>query len=286
MIDVLRFAVGLAADVEPVDDACFARWVARMLEAFERADRDAACPGEGGAIRDAIVSNVGPRLTSISGRGACPERKLEAAGKKIARRLRCGVPDPAAMATECLARADARFVGACDLAERRGPCAGDVETIEYLADRAATAIGALIAGAPTSTTSTTVPGVCGNAIVEPGEQCDGQLFCTPGCTIGPTACCIFPPTEPVTCFPFTSNRNTCLSCISDGGTCETGLCGPNGACEDAAFAPVPICCQFFGGCETDVVSSIRELASIECDYGGSLFGVGICDVDGLCHPGE
>jgi hypothetical protein len=277
----------------PVESGCLGQAAERLLTAFTRADTLGPCPTEGVPMQHTIEDLVAIDLRStVSGTGACPAGKLAAAGRKIAARLRCRLPDPAAPAAACFARADARFVAAFARAERHGPCAADAGTVESIADEIAGSVGGQIVGVPpstTSTTTTTLPGLCGNGRVDAGDQCDGQFFCSPDCTFGPTACCLFPRGgPPTTCIGFLPTRTNVLSCISQGDV-MAGVCRPDGTCENPAIGPFPVCTQFwFGACRTDVVSSIADLATIYLDgtFGGTPFGMGTCGVDRTCHAGE
>src|SRR5262249_55017931 len=156
------------------------------------------------------------------------------------------------------------FVAAFERAEQQGPCAGDAGTVESRAD-SFVVVGILIVGSPpstTSTTSTTFPGLCGNGIVDAGEECDGQSFCTPGCTFAPSVCCILPPGAPAPCIGLAPTRFNYMGCYFEGGLAQSGTCGLDGMCQDQAIGPISICCQFGDGCETDTAASVGDLASI------------------------
>jgi hypothetical protein len=270
-----------------VDDGCVQRSFARMSAAFERADQSGPCPGLAVTAQQDVELELSMLLACLPGTGACPARKLTAAGRKVARRLRCQMRDPGQV-LECFARSDARFIDGFARADAKGPCGGDAGTIESRADAFASSVGTPIAGPPpstTSTTSTTVPGLCGNGIVDPGEQCDGQSYCGAGCAFGPTACCLITGGGP-SCIDFQPTRQTCLSCMGAGGACVTGVCGGT-ACEDQSIPSVTVCCQFDDGCATDVAASIGELGHLYfgCAGEGFPFGMGICGVDRICHPG-
>ncbi|HXJ33963.1 MAG TPA: DUF4215 domain-containing protein [Candidatus Eisenbacteria bacterium] len=86
----------------------------------------------------------------------------------------------------------------------------------------------------TSTPTTTVP-VCGNGIIEAGEQCDGAA----GGSCAPLAPCGAPGTPAA-----------CQCCASTGSQCGFQG-GPNAPCCDATAACVPICApEFPAFCQT------------------------------------
>jgi hypothetical protein len=270
-----------------VDGECAQRPFERLSVSFARADRRGPCPGGTIAVADSVSYWLGVLLERVPGSGTCPARKLAAAGHKVARRLRCQRRDPDRV-LECFARADEQFVGKFTRAERDGSCAGDAGTVESLADGFASDIGLPIAGPPpstTSTTTTTIPGSCGNGMVDPGEECDGQSYCTGACRFGPTTCYVGCADAPL-CVDGYYSRLGCLSCLAAGGSCMAGVCAGVG-CADQAIAPVTVCCQFGGGCATDVATSISQLGLLYygCAGQGFPFGIGICGVDGVCHPG-
>jgi hypothetical protein len=91
----------------------------------------------------------------------------------------------------------------------------------------------------TITTSTTLPHVCGNGIIEQGEQCDGEDFCTATCSINTVACCEFgAPPGPVCAGPagaLWSPSEIYHICYQSGGTYMLGS-SPSGT-EHCSEAP-------------------------------------------------
>lgn len=98
----------------------------------------------------------------------------------------------------CLAVADNRLAKAFARAERRAACPPALESAQAQSEAFVAALVASAEPTPAPTASPTptpvptpspTPG-CGNGIVDPGEQCDGQSFCGPSCVVPfPTVCC-------------------------------------------------------------------------------------------------
>lgn len=95
-----------------------------------------------------------------------------------------------------------------------------------------------------------LPQACGNGDIDPGEACDGDLYCTPACEwqcdIGPGAGCLLAPNGSPQCLfqpPPLSGASQCLSCA--GSLC--GVClipwfgGPASVVFDAAILPNSTC---------------------------------------------
>ncbi len=160
---------------------------------------------------------------------------------------------------------------------------------------------AIKASAPAACTSVPTP-VCGNAIVESGEDCDGGSHCTPGCTFIPTdlsiACC-FGGILGASCVDDMPAGSGCISVVGGskiiGASCETtpdpcpggpGTCP--GMCDvGATFPAVSVCCQGSGSCYDGTVSSSADLAgemffcAISFAEPGTLM-VGACEAGTIC----
>src|SRR5262249_35730062 len=128
----------------------------------------------------------------------------------------------------------------------------------------------------TSTTSTTIPSFCGNGIIDPGEMCDGESFCTSTCGIPLEACCALPGSDMCTvgCTPI--GMSCLFACGSNNPTAHVGQhpvwtaacpgAPPDahvgqGTCESTPIAPTSVCCPLAaGGCTTTPATDTEELA--------------------------
>ncbi len=159
---------------------------------------------------------------------------------------------------------------------------------------------AIKAGAPACPTAPTP--VCGNAIVESGEECDGGSHCTAGCTFIPMdlgiACC-FGGSLGASCvddMPFGSACITVLggskiigaSCVTTPDPCPGGPGTCPGMCDvGATFPAVSVCCQGPGSCYEGTASSSADLAG-EMFFCAISFGepgtltVGVCEGGTIC----
>ncbi len=169
------------------------------------------------------------------GTGACPDARAAASiakaeAKKVAKICAaCGGPDKACGGPDDLTRAQIGFAATCPNLDPPGPapaCGGAVSSLEDIVEcvdcvtgfkaDCVSAAGAPAAGAyppecngaiaPTPTPMatpgpTSTPSDCGNATIDPGEECDGSDdalcpgFCQPDCTCG--APCTLPNPMPV-----------------------------------------------------------------------------------------
>lgn len=157
--------------------------------------------------------------------------------------------------------------------------------------------------------------LCGNGVVDPDEECDGQSACGPDCRLARVACCDFTfPGGGAACFGrteyqdgdvYTSVGKPCVTTLF--GTSSSGICGDGPPCPDPAppelgcrlasctdqpIDPLPLCCeQAAGGCRDTVATTAGAIG----DFGCSTFPppeegevdrllVGTCGDDGRCVP--
>jgi hypothetical protein len=141
---------------------------------------------------------------------------------------------------------------------------------------------------------------CGNGIIDDGEFCDGEDFCS-NCTLAfSDTCCVFAAPDGTSCAEsFGASTHACVDShaivISVGSSCAgsscdpaTGFCLGDGHCATHPIEPTSICCQLdAGGCKATVVSDTATLADFffyECGEGDGLGTpvIGSCGDDGTC----
>jgi cytochrome c556 len=293
----LRCLGKVASTGRPLDAACVAAANAKVASGVDKADRHGPCAG----TTAALVAHIDDCATQIAAQlpdpGACSAAKYKAAGRKASDKLACdarvattGIPAPG-----CLAIAEAKFNAALVKAESHGPCAGTAPAVEAAVDDCRTPLRVDLGLETTttttvSTTTSTIPTPgCGNAIVEAGEECDGQPFCTPACHIQAGYCCDAFLGAPVCADVGTILDSTCFfTCVQSGGHCSFGTCVGT-ACTDVPYPPTSICCDGALGCAAAVVSGSAGLAQFihDCGYVHSFLDltVGTCGPDSHCVPG-
>jgi hypothetical protein len=124
---------------------------------------------------------------------------------------------------------------------------------------------------------------CGNGAVETGEQCDGQPYCTGGCTLAGIGCC--QGANVCRDFPAFLSSTLTMGCAPDTavrGTCDTG-----GTCEPTTIEPDVLCCASGGVCSENAFGEAESYtgAAFQClTSGGSPMIGGSCGDDGSCRP--
>jgi hypothetical protein len=132
--------------------------------------------------------------------------------------------------------------------------------------------------------------ICGNGIVEHGEQCDSGAGCSPDCHQGIFSCC--------------QSENQCIAApifslqfyllqycqsFAPGSTPRAGeVCGEDGACADHPIDPVPVCCQEDDGvCHDDIVSTVAGVwfAQYYCLSGSGIGSGRYIVVNADCNHG-
>jgi hypothetical protein len=136
-----------------------------------------------------------------------------------------------------------------------------------------------------------VPNVCGNAVREPGESCEGGAYCTASCTfpnLSPGCC-----QAEMSCHPADGYAHYFYLMQACGGfngdtPVQGGIC-TSGTCEQRAFDTVPLCCQLAGSCSDGTASSTSGLWSYRniCygAQGGEVVPAATCGPTGVCEPG-
>ena len=159
-----------------VDPACFAKAEAKFSAAFTKAG--SVCPGTAAGIETLVDDCVGILTGDVPGDGKCPATKAKAGGKAAAGELGCAQKEIIKPGT--FAACDAKSVGklGADLAKAgscpdSGTLSADVEDCRVQIVAALPATTTTSTTTSSSTTTSTVP-TCGNAVVDPGEQCDGD----------------------------------------------------------------------------------------------------------------
>jgi hypothetical protein len=253
----------------------------RLARAFARADEMGPCPGTDADLRPIAYSDC---IHYIGVDGPCAAAVVKAAGARIARMLACharGARAGEPPSPGCLEDADRRLVAKLAAADRHGPCSGGFDHVAQFGDHC---VGRMTDGLE-----------CGNGVVDPGEQCDGQSYCsTPDCRVVVTVCCDFGgicSTGPI---------EYGGKCQAFGGTLHLGQCVPNGSpcpipdssctpgtCVDPPVAAHSVCCQSPGSCAATVVNSEGEeaYALYGCAQMGAQGVFGTCGPTGTCVPG-
>jgi hypothetical protein len=182
----------------------------------------------------------------------CDSTITKAAGKKAA--CKAGVISKAqksggAPDATRLANCEAKFAKACGNGRAAGDCvvqSGSCAGIEATVDACVTTL--MGSAAPTTTT---LPPVCGNGMVEPPEQCDGgpcafasQEGCYPPGDPNECECCILTDgnCHPI---PFSlpcCNHAQCLVLAPALGVCVPPSCTQPSDCPSPATCAAGLCC--------------------------------------------
>jgi hypothetical protein len=255
-----------------------------------------------------VVAAGGLATAAVAGVDAgerCRMLKLSATSTHARELVRCHVRAIGFAMTvvpSCLATADAKLARTFARAEKRAGCP---PTIAEAQDESARFVAALLARAaptpvptpsPTPSPSPQFTG-CGNAVVEAGEQCDGQSFCTSSCGFRlPTVCC--GPAGFCIEGEFPTLADQCFlqgAPYTLGAVCapSTPGCSPSGGCEgsclpEATFAATGVCCELSAGCAADTITSTVELWQFVfqgCIQAGGTARLGTCGDAGNCVPG-
>lgn len=161
----------------------------------------------------------------------------------------------------------------------------------------AAACGGTAAQPTPSATPRPTPG-CGNEIVDPGELCDGQDFCSSTCQVALDGCCeVTDPAGGSVCGAQGPSPQACVTLggrfsvgtTCRGSDCTDGACFGDGRCESDPITPVTLCCDVAGGgCYDEEVSSTGALGgflfSCQVDGDGCTPVVGSCGSSGACEP--
>lgn len=109
------------------------------------------------ALLIAVGVHSAPAAAAVDQGVTCGVAKHKAAVQKLAAKVKCydtGFKKGAAVDTNCLAAAEAKFSSAFLKADAKGVCAGNAGTVETLIDNT---VAALISEVPAATTTTTLP---------------------------------------------------------------------------------------------------------------------------------
>lgn len=259
----------------PVDAICLQKAIDKFASAMTRAGT--ACSGDAASLAGSIDLTVNNVLIDVPDDGDCPYAKIKAAGKASKAISVCTAKALAKVETlaACLAKADAKLTQAL---ARAGTC-----TENNLAGNLGVLRVSLFQLLP--------PGLCGNAVREPGEACEGGAYCQSTCFLpNPSpACC----QGSGTCF----NANgfslfgylfmACNTPIND--PVPGGICSGAGTCDVQSIDTVPLCCQLQGSCYEGAANATDALWHFRHNCTGGMLGTvvpgGACDASGYCVPG-
>jgi len=165
-------------DYSAVSARCLQRAEQAFDDAFARADDKGTCPGDTAEVEgqvDDYVDSILSALPDDNGDAAqtCTAKKLQATGKKAKRKLKCyakAVRKGEPVDEKCLEKAETKFDEAFAKAEEAGGCTtvGDADEIEQETDD--------FVGEVTLDVS------CGNGVIDPGEECEGDNLDGQQCT--------------------------------------------------------------------------------------------------------
>ncbi len=269
----------------PVEQTCLDRAQSKLAAQLLKAERKGACPGSLSVLSTAIDDCVGEVVNEAAGSGKCSASKRSAAARDVAGELFCeatqesrATPDPACRDQQ-LAHLIANFADAT----QRGPCAGNALVTANLID---TRIDQILAAMQSVG--------CGNGVIDPGEQCDGDPFCSSSCTFDITACCQMFPVPNTVCLAVPLSPTSCLDGTAFiGETCVGQPCPGNpfpgctlGSCQDQAISSSSLCCQIGTTCQGTSTATGSGLANavLDCILLTGSPMVGTCGGNGQCTP--
>jgi len=250
----------------------------RMSAAVARADALGPCPGTQYALFQRI--NCVPGVNFPDAR--CNAALLTALRAKAVGLLHCHAgkarrnesPEPT-----CVTDKNRRFLQAITRIAAQCCSGCDLSHLESIVDFC---VGEV-----------TVALSCGNGVVDAGEQCDGQRFCTiPDCKIqyDPRCCVIALPSDPIC----VATPPALELCSDFGGTLVDGYCPDDpcpgdpfpgcqiGPCTDPPIPPTSVCCQESDRCRDATATTTLDLRALmrDCVVEGNRNVLGGCGPDG------
>jgi hypothetical protein len=258
---------------------CIASAYERLNAAFANADRRRLCATHGDAelIRATIEdyrARIAASLVQANPTGKeCEAARFDAVAAATANQIEC---------FQAAARRDVVFDFDCLVAER-------LRLIDVFAALAAG--GACFGGGAeevlgelnflVGTIGVRLPWtVCGNGIVELGENCDGGLLCDESCRFALPSCC----QTTTGCFDATTS-----SCPPELGAHVGGaICEASGQCVAQAIAATELCCQeeeriCSSSAATDTGQVVAAIAACPDAFGGRPIRIGVCNRRGRCR---
>jgi hypothetical protein len=264
---------------EAPSEPCLGAAYDRLLRLFARAERRRLCASraDGALLRDTIEEYRARIARSLvqpdPNAKPCEAARFDAVAVATANQIECFVRaarDDVVFDFDCLVVERLRLIDRFDELAAGAACAGG---------GAAEVLGELnflvgVVGVRLPWT------VCGNGLIELGENCDGGPLCDPSCRFALPSCC----QTGASCFD--ASQGSCPPELGDrvGGA----VCAASGQCEAQPIEPTELCCQEQErACRSTVADDtgavIDAIAACPEAFGGRPIRIGECSERGRCR---
>jgi hypothetical protein len=263
-------------------EPCIADAYERLVTAFEVADRRRRCATRGDAdlLRTTIEeyrARIAASLVQPNPAGkACEAARFDAVAVATANQIECfqeAARRDVVFDFDCLVAERLRLIDVFAALAAGGTCFGG---------GAAEVLGEL--NFLVGTIGVRLPWtVCGNGIVELGENCDGGPLCDESCRFAVPSCC----RTATGCFDATTG-----SCPPELGERIGGaVCEVSGQCAAQAIPPTELCCQeeertCSSSIAADTGQIVSAIAACPDAFGGRPIRTGVCNRRGRCRAGS
>src|SRR5262245_42748504 len=239
-----------------------------------------------------IVSLVGTSptvvLAAVPGAQKCAAAKLKAAGKKAYGKIKChqkAITKSVAVDSECLTKAETKFLADIVKADAAGTCSGTAADLEDQVDAFVAALVANIQAVPTTTmpptTSTTTTPTTSTSST---QEAPGPVGC---CNLGGVACAWLPADQCTHGPPVNGTPGAPGSvCDSATGTCTLTTATPGNCCTLAADGgPSPASFCIASPLITSTAICLAEGELIGPAFTSATVIAGVCPSPGVaCVP--